>query len=114
MEIYTDDYMTLGPWGYWSLDKENMQLLWRKPHGGFLQAYEVDFDYCNSSAEILDWIIQFSEKAFASREDVGNLVMALDSMCGGIQSHFCGGGNDTPRNFSEIARKIISLKEKKQ
>lgn len=46
-----------------------------------------------ASAPVLDWIAQLSMKAWASREDIGYLVEALDDIFG-LQAAFCGGETD--------------------
>jgi hypothetical protein len=55
--------------------------------------YEVPIKNFTTSAEILDWIFQVSEKTWATAKDVGDLVRAAEHIFGrGV----AGGGGDHP------------------
>src|SRR3982751_4912844 len=58
-------------WGNWQLDAETLELVYPP------ERYAIDLESIDSSAEMLDWIIQLSEKSWISRKDVGDLVQAL-------------------------------------
>src|SRR5262245_54074423 len=42
--------------------------------------YRIDLEECDSCAEILDWIAQIAQKAWATQELVGELVYAFDTL----------------------------------
>ena len=87
-------------WGDWVLDKETLVLR----HKG--TDYEVYLDECNNSAQILDWIIQVSQKSWTTASVIGELVRAMDDILG-IQGHFCGSGISHEANSKEIAQAYI-------
>jgi len=87
-------------WGRWHLNTDILSL----EHS--VIDYGVDLRRCNSSAEILDWIIQISQKTWASNADIGNLVRALDDIFD-IQGHFCGNGRDKENSGEKIAKEYI-------
>ena len=57
--------------------------------------YQIDLDRCNSSAQVLDWIVQVSKKNWATDEVVGSLVKELDQALH-IQGNLCPCGTDKP------------------
>ena len=75
-------------WGLWSLDAGSYVLNHDGPVG-----YWVDLERCGSSAEVLDWIVQVSHKAWADSHDVAMLVAALDAVLR-LQKIACGSGVD--------------------
>jgi len=87
-------------WGDWVLEKETLVL----KHKG--TDYEVYLDECNNSAQILDWIIQVSQKSWATNDVIGELVRALDDILN-IQGHFCGSGISHEANSKEIAQDYV-------
>jgi hypothetical protein len=87
-------------WGDWELDKEALVLR----HKEIL--YEIYLDECNSCAQILDWIIQVSQKTWATNDVIGELVRGLDDILD-IQGNFCGGGQSREANGKEIAKAYI-------
>jgi len=103
-----EEIIKRGKWGNWRFDLRHKLLIISKTLGdGPIQdIYEVDLDECNSSAQILDWIAQVSDKTWASREDIGYLVMALDDLLG-LQGAFCGGGRETSNGRNDYARRRI-------
>ena len=75
-------------WGLWSLDAGSYVL----NHNG-VAGYWVDLEWCRSSAEVLDWIVQVSRKWWADSHDVAMLVAALDAVLR-LQKNVCGLGVD--------------------
>lgn len=72
-------------WGSWTLNPNNACLETRNG------TYQIPVNQMTNSASILDWIFQFSEKTWASSQDVGDLVEAVTDILGrGV----CGGGID--------------------
>ncbi len=62
-------------WGHWWFVPETLVLKFRDDNGRSI--YEVDLECCNSGREILDWIFHINGKAWATPEDIGQLVAAL-------------------------------------
>lgn len=68
--------------------------------------YKIDLVRCNTSAAILDIIIQMSRKMWMTREDVGHLVEALDDLLN-LQANFCGSEYEHSDGSIEYARRIL-------
>lgn len=64
-------------WGRWEYSKDTLEVIYHSPDGW---QYGVDLERSNTSAQILDWIIQIAQKAWATPEDIGNLVRAFDEL----------------------------------
>jgi hypothetical protein len=80
--------------GNWTLNKKERTL----DYAGGVH-YQIPLEDFASSAQILDWLFQIEEKAWASPDDVGNLVCAIVSIFGrGV----CGCGFDAPFNVNEV------------
>lgn len=75
-------------WGAW-IYQENRTLLHER------RRWEVDLDRMANAAAVLDWIMQAAEKDMVTRQDVGDLVMAIDYCLGGLQEGYCGGALST-------------------
>jgi hypothetical protein len=78
-------------YGRWRYDAERIVLVYVGDEGR--DEYEVDPEECTTSAETLDRIAQVSKKTWASREDVGYLVQALDDLLD-FQANLCSFGDD--------------------
>lgn len=74
-------------WGRWSADPENLLLRFCSDEGECV--YAIPLTSCNSSAEILDWIVRFREKRWVRKQDIADLVIALDDLLG-LQENFSG------------------------
>jgi hypothetical protein len=74
-------------WGQWVLTCGGTALRHKTAR------YEINLESCRDSASVLDWIAQVAGKSWASAEDLGDLVLALDSIFH-LQSKFCGFGKD--------------------
>jgi hypothetical protein len=70
-------------WGNWSLDTYSRTLDYKD------EEYCIRLESMKSSAPVLDWIAQLSNKSWASREDIGYLVQAIDDIFR-LQPSFCG------------------------
>jgi hypothetical protein len=57
----------------------------------------------NTPGDMLDWIFQASEKAWATREDVGDLIEALNTIFH-PQQNLCSGGGSKTINASEFLK----------
>lgn len=66
-------------WGKWQYDAKRLVLVYRDPRNRNWD-YEVDLEECYTASEVLDWIAQLSAKTWATREDIGYLVQALDEI----------------------------------
>jgi len=64
-------------WGSWCYKPEALVLVCDAAEA---KGYEVDLERCTTSAEMLDWICQVAEKAWATPDTVGNLAMALNEL----------------------------------
>ena len=73
-------------WGRWEFDAKRLCLVFQGIGG-----YEVDLEKMSTSAQMLDWIFQVSNKTWAERKDVGDLIQALEDLLQ-PQGTLCGGG----------------------
>lgn len=71
-------------WGPWSLDTETRVL--DGPKG-----YYVDLDQCQTSAQVLDWVVQVATKSWADAEVVMGLLRAINDILR-PQSNLCSSG----------------------
>jgi hypothetical protein len=74
-------------WGRWILDMQDYSLSLREDES--FSYYCIPLSLCNSSAEILDWIVQVQEKTWTFQRDVGDLAEALNDLLD-LQRNFCG------------------------
>jgi hypothetical protein len=82
-------------WGHWRLNpKDPLCLEYLEHPGDDHWLYYVDLERCRTSAEVLDWLCQVSQKTWATSEDVGDLLRALDHLAGRLQSCMCGFGEE--------------------
>ena len=88
-------------WGNWRLKVDNLTLEHKDGK------YYVDLESVVSSAELADWIFQISMKSWASTEDVGNLVRALDAIFY-PQANLCSGGRDKHLNAKVYLEELFS------
>jgi len=96
-------------WGNWSLDKEANLLIIRKslcPGEEAKDLYKIDLERCNTSAAILDYIVQMSQKMWITREDLGYLIEAFDDLFT-LQSNFCGSEFEHSDGRTDYARRIL-------
>jgi hypothetical protein len=87
-------------WGKWRFAEHNLTLV----HGG--AHYEIDLETIDRSAEMLDWILQVSGKAWASRQDVGQLVRAFDEIFY-PQANMCPGGHNRAFDAARYLRDLL-------
>lgn len=91
-------------WGRWRFVAKDRCLEFIDDTGRML--YDICLTRCQTSAQILDWLCQVSHKQWATSEDVGNLVRALDDLVGGLQSRLCGSGAEkAPIDWQQIIGK---------
>ena len=57
------------------------------------EGYEIDLEGMTCSAEMLDWVFQINAKAWATIDDLGQLVKALNEIFR-PQATLCGFGID--------------------
>ena len=73
----------------WELDERSMTLdLMDDEH-----SYYIELSRCNSSGEILDWIVQISKKSWATDNIIASLVRMFDHYLD-CQSNLCSFGMD--------------------
>ena len=88
-------------WGGWLLDSNYYTLeLWEEQRW---QIYEVDLERCLSSGQVLDWIIQISNKNWAGPYVVSGLIHAIDILIN-PQGTLCSFG---------LQKELTSTKSKK-
>ena len=58
--------------------------------------YEVDLEEMESSAAVLDWIVQVSNKTWATPVVVGELVRSIDRVLD-LQANYCSQGIERRR-----------------
>jgi len=66
--------------------------------------YEVDLERCDDAFEIMDWIIQVSQKDWMPEEQIGYLVKALDELADGLQGALRREGFDFGQHLKELGK----------
>ena len=74
-------------WGKWRLDT-NRRVMEFHPEGGSW-AYEFDLEESHDPCSLLDFILEVNTKAWASAEDIGDFVEALNDLVGNARTVFC-------------------------
>jgi len=87
-------------WGKWRFDARLLDLVFEE---NGREQYAIDLKDMNSSAQMMDWIFQVNMKSWATREDIGNLIQALDDLFR-PQASLCSGGADKRMNAEEYLR----------
>jgi hypothetical protein len=72
--------------GRWTINHSNLTLTHANGH-------EIDLEEMTCSAKMLDWIFQINAKGWASIDDLGQLVKALDEIFN-PQGRLCSFGVD--------------------
>ena len=88
-------------WGKWKLDRDRRVIYYDGRHDFWFSLGQM-----NNSAEVLDWIVELHEKSWATPEDIGNLVAALDDIFD-LQNNICGCGVDHRFNAKEHVAKLF-------
>lgn len=65
-------------WGRWRYDAKKRDLVYGDTE------HAVDLDSCLSAAQVLHWIGDMSYRPWCSKEDLADLVRALDALLGGL------------------------------
>jgi hypothetical protein len=79
-------------WGPWRYKKETLVLEFAPRDRNWW--YEIDLERCGTSALMLDWIFQVSNKHTRPAEEVGYLIEALQDLLD-PQANICTFGGDT-------------------
>ena len=70
-------------WGQWRYNQENLTLEFiDRDRETDSNPYYVDLEQSASASDILDWILQLSQKGWTRPEDIGHLVEAFDELAG--------------------------------
>jgi hypothetical protein len=85
-------------WGAWSLNHTDLTLEFERDG----HSYWCDLEDMTDSAQALDWIAQVAGKTWATAEDVGNLVLAINELLR-PQSRLCSDGAHQTIKASDIA-----------
>jgi hypothetical protein len=88
-------------WGVWRLEKSNSTLCHARR-----SSFYVELDTITTTGQMLDSIFEVSQKSWVTREDVGNLVDALDALFDPRQN-FCPGGASRAINATELLRQRV-------
>lgn len=84
-----------GDWGPWQLSREAPFLFTPVPY-----RYEIDLEWCQTSAQALDWLAQINGKEWGHAA-TGGLLMALDDVLG-LQSSLCSMGLSRKLSLSAV------------
>jgi hypothetical protein len=79
--------------GRWYYNGENLTLEFRERRNA-IWSYYIDLEECVDACTIMDRILQVAGKTWATAEDIGNLVLALERLAGGLQGKVLGGRVD--------------------
>jgi len=93
-------------WGRWVLDPEQLALH-IQTYGD--NRYLIPLAKCNSTAEVLDWIIQLRQKPWATGRDLCDLVDALDDLLN-LEENYCGCGVDWTDGRVDYTLRILDRK----
>ncbi|HSZ58545.1 MAG TPA: hypothetical protein VK797_22955 [Tepidisphaeraceae bacterium] len=85
-------------WGEWKFDPSRLTLT----HEG--EGYEIDLELINSSAGILDWIMQINAKDWGDPPTIKNLLDAFDNLLH-PQANYCSGGSHMRVNAAVVIRR---------
>ena len=100
---YPFDYPKDGQkWGNWTLDAKSRSLTIAtvNQYNVPIPQYSIHLESMHDSASVLDWIAQLNEKTWVRRDDIGNLVMAIDDI---FDLHsFCGMGQNKHVNAKQF------------
>lgn len=86
-------------WGDWILNTSNHTLT-HEPH-----QYEIDLDVLTTSAEVLDYIVQISNKLWSTEADTANLVAALTGVLD-PQKNLCSWGHNKRLTFFQVQKLV--------
>ena len=92
-------------WHGWVLEQEDgpaSQVLIYPPAGD----YWVPVGQLKTSAQVLDWIVQISQKTWATAPVLSGLVLALDALLN-LQANFCGSGIEHGGGSCHVCSKDI-------
>jgi hypothetical protein len=88
-------------WGKWKLDRDSRTIYYDGRH-----EYWFSLAQMNNSAEVLDWIVHLHDEKWATPEDIGNLVAALDDIFD-LQNNICGCGIEHRFNAKEHLARVM-------
>ncbi len=78
-------------WNHWVYNAESLELMFLNDRDQW--AYGVDLERCETSAAVLNWIVQGSYEPWISHADIGDLVEALDDIFA-LQRTRCPNGQE--------------------
>lgn len=89
-------------WGNWQYDAKWMVLTFLP------EDYEIDLEECTTSAQLLDWIFQISNKTWMTEKDRSDMLLALNDLLR-PQANLCSFGQnlkfDAKKHLKSLARK---------
>lgn len=93
-------------WGRWFLRPRDLTLCYIE---GREEKYLIPLVKCNSSEEILDWIVGIRQKPWSNDQDLCGLVDALDDLLD-LEENFCGSGINWTDGNGDYAIRILVRK----
>jgi len=88
-------------WCNWRFQAENLTLVHLTPH------YEIDLEIIRDSAEMLDWIFQVQQKAWATERDMADLLSAFDDIFE-PQASLCSAGQGKTIEPTKFLRERVA------
>lgn len=92
-------------WGNWHLNSRTLELIYR---AGYNQLYEIDLETITSSSQMLDWLLQIKGKAWASNQDITDLLQAFKELFD-PQCYLCSFGED--KRIKDVRAHIQKVRE---
>jgi len=91
--------------GNWTFDEKALTLCYKE------HQYCVDLRECKTSAELLDWICHISESTWASQDDVGAFVRAVNVLIQPQSTLCCEGKDQGPIEVEKVIRNLGKIRE---
>jgi len=95
-------------WGRWRLRRRPLVL----EHD---RGYQIPLERCGNPIAVLDWLVHLSQKTWCTTEDLGDLVLALNTLLQLSGPEYCGQkyGEKTPVNVRQHLRQLGWLGRRK-
>ncbi len=97
-------------WGNWRFKESDLTLEYASPRK--LTPYYIDLERMDTSAVMLDWIFQINQKGWASVNDLGQLIRALNDIFE-PQATLCSSGISKRINSSAYLKARLSDSKKR-
>lgn len=97
-----------GTWGPWRLDAETL-VIYSDPDSHVGYRYEIDLEDCQSSARVLDWICQISQKHWGTETENASCVAGLIAAFNDVlhpQASLCSWGTSKRLTKAQIRTRV--------